>query len=285
MDQPNTKAALDAGIALADIKPRLTTIEHPSGVQIPVGLVPPGFSLVLLRDALAIGDERAETPRRLVGCATLDELDSFVAHANRFKDERSVVFADAEGVKLTAVYDYHNGHADPRWCGHSAVYSCPLSDEWKLWIGGHEKGMTQDAFGQLIEDRFEDLVAADGDFAAPAAVLEMARNLAVRAKGTFERKVNVTTGEVAFVCKDEHETASTKIPRAFLLGIPVFQAGARYKVEARVRFSLRDNRPAFAYSLHRSADILRDAFGEVRAKVHTETGLPVLAGALEKSAG
>jgi hypothetical protein len=52
-------------------------------------------------------------------------------------------------------------------------------------------------------------------------------------------------------------------------------------LEARVRFSMREGRPTFAYSLYMPEKVLKDAFNEVRNKVAADTALPVFAGSPE----
>lgn len=288
-DNENTHdvaAALEAGIAIAKIEDR--TNFHDDTTGIPYVLVPKDMRLEVPKAAIELSDARAATPRARMGTAQHDELDSFIAHVNRFKDNASAIFADIQAVRLTAVLDYHpSGPSGARWGRHRSVYRCPLSRPWQRWLAQNEKPFTQDAFGEFIDQNLADISnpnAAGGvsdDVAQPAALVEMARNLIVRTKGEFSRHVNVTTGEASLISKLENESTSTKIPRAFVLGIPVFEGGTLYAVEARVRFAMREGKPSFAYSLYQHEKVLKDAFGEVRAKVAADTSLPVFAGSPE----
>lgn len=268
------ESAVEAGANGAHIDTRITEIEG-----VPVGYVggaEPKFQV--LSAVLDISDGRADAPRRRRGTAVHHEVGSFVEFVNRHKSPASVCFADGPNVKVTAVLNYQPAGPDvAAWGDHRAVYSCPLSDQWRAWNAAADKPMSQEAFAQFLEDHLDDIRSADG-FPAAASMVELARNLVIRSKGVFERKINPTTGEGIMVCKDEHEESSTRIPRAFLLGIPVFEAGAPYAVEARLRFTMAGGRPAFAFALYRAREILRDAFGEVRARVAKETSLPMFAG-------
>lgn len=282
MDQENNvQAAIDAGRQIGGISERWDEI-----LGIPVALVPPSAQLNVLEGVIARADQRAPAPREINGKATHQELESFIAHANRFKTEHSAVFADTSAVKLTAVYDYHKGPAAPAWGRHRSEYTCPLSEQWKTWTTHSGQKLTQEVFAQFIEDHLDDLASPvgngeDKDLPMPAEVLTMARNLVIRSKGEFSRTINPTTGEGSLVCRNENETTSTRIPRAFLLGIPVFEAGALYRVEARMRMDMSSGRPIFAYVLYRPEEIKRDAFGEVRKAVIDKTSLPVFAGSPE----
>lgn len=259
--------------------------------EIPVAIMPSGGSLHVLDKILALEEARASKPRRLAGIATHTEVESFIAHTNRFKDEHSVVFADVEKVKLTTVFDYHqkgpSSSGVQRWGGHRSVYACPLSKQWKLWTENEGREFRQLEFAEFIDANRSDVAGRpegapiSEDVAAPADLISMARGLVINTKGVFERRINETTGESTLVAKTEHAEGSTKIPRAFLLKLPVFEAGAKYGVEARIRFSLNGGVPIFAYLLVESDLVLRDAFGEVRKRVTDETGLPIFAGTPE----
>lgn len=267
------QAAIEAGKQIAD-----QPIQSCCGI--PVAIVPEGFKVETLERLLELEESLRDEPNELRGCAMFSELEGFEAHANRFKTPASVIFADESRTQLHAVYDYHVEPDEPRWMRHRASYAAKLSPEWLAWAGRHEKPMSQDDFGTWIDYHMSDIVDAEG-YPPAAAVLEMARGLSIRIKGTFERKINPTTGEGTLVSKDEHDTSSTKIPRAFLLGIPVFLGGDKWAIEARVKFALKDGKPVFAYSLHQHDRKLREAFADIRKHASEATGLPVWAGSPE----
>lgn len=283
----DVQAAVAAGAATTIIEDRF----HHVG-DIPLAISPQG-KVEVLQELLAVQDQRAEAPRRLKGTALLTEVDSFIELVNRFKDGDSAIFADAGSVKLTAVFNYHmaqdsqqNEGEPARWGDHRAVYACPLSAEWKLWTASNEKWMGQEAFGQFIEDNLKDLAApcadvpGDKDMPEPARVLDVARNFIVHASHQFERSINPSTGEGTLVFKKENEVkGTTKVPKSFLLGIPVFEAGDAYRVEARLRYTVDGDKLKFQYALCQPQVTVRDAFGEVRKKVQQATGLPLFAGA------
>lgn len=292
----NTQAALDAGRAIATAEAKLIHVDADAEGQpaIPVAILKGqnGEQAIVLSEALALADARAEKPRAITGTAVLTDIDSFIAHVNRFKNPDSAVFADRAAVKLQAVYDYHlpsskassvGAPGNARWRKHRATYACPLSRQWKLWIAHNEQPFGQEDFGTFIDDNMVDLASGvtGEDFPAPASLLQMARNLVVRSKGTFERKLNPTTGEATLITKDEHEPESTKIYRAFLIGIPVFEGGDPYRVEARLRFSLASGRPQFSYSLFQWERHIEDAFGEICDNVRKGVELPVFFGTTE----
>ncbi len=239
-----------------------------------------GKSVVAADDIMSAIDARAASPRDRRGSVRLSEVDSLIAYINRYKSTNTIAWANVEGFAFAIVLDDHPAgapSAGAAWRNHRASYACPRSPEWQAWCALDGKWQTQEAFADFIESRLEDLRALDG-YPKPLDMLSMARNLLVRTAGTFQRSINPTTGDGILVNKTETTAESTQIPRAFLIGIPVFENGTPYQVEARVRFGLVEGRANFAYTLHRRKEIERDAFGDVRTKIATETGALMLAG-------
>lgn len=284
MNDSGTAAAIESGRRSADVNRRLVVFE---GVPVVAGA---DGGAAVAKDLLAELDARRPTPVRRKGTATLAELESFVEHVNRFKGPATVAFADVARFRVAAIFDYNPaGSASERdgdklagWMEHRAVYVCPRSPEWVAWTERDGRPMTQTEFADFVEARLEDLRSGSkDDYPKPVDVLAMARNLMVRTSGTFQRTIDPTTGTGTLIAKTEHGAESTKIHRAFLLGLRVFEGGELYAVEARVRFSLVEGRPAFSYQLYRRAELERDAFADVRAKVAEGTQVPVYAGAAE----
>lgn len=263
----------------ASIEQRLQVIAETDPTHVPVFVDGSGQVRFAREVADAIASARTAPPRRS-GNLWLTELDSFIGAVNRWKTKNTVVLADSKSFGLTAVYNAapEGGDASAAgWGDDLAHYTCPRSDEWKAWTEREGKPMNQEAFANFVDERLADLTSSKG-YPAPLEVLEMARNLLVRQQGTFQRTIDPTTGTGTLICKTEHGAESTKIHRAFMLALSVFEGGQKYGVEARVRFSLSEGRAAFAFDLHRRGEIERDAFGDVRKAVVDGCTVPVLAG-------
>ncbi len=283
-----TSAAVEAGRKAASLGDRFQTLAfHPEGAPephiseaIPIFLNQSG-EVEVADDVLATMRGLASGPRRRQSHPCFHDLASFVAYLHRHRHlTDTVAFANLSEFSVEAIFDYHPAgpeHDVARWMEHRASYVCPRSPEWIAWTERDGKAQPQEAFADFIEARLEDITSHEAKgFPKPMEVLEMARNLMVRTAGTFQRVIDPTTGTGTLVCKTEHGAESTRIPRAFLLGLRVFEGGQPYAVEARLRFELRDGRALFAYTLHRRAEIERDAFGDVQ-KAIAEV-VPVFAG-------
>ena len=238
--------------------------------------------LRILRDVENLIAERMEAPPRRQGNATLCELDSFIAHVNQYKRQRcTVVYADSVAALFTAVYNDHPDGSDPAqagWRDFRAQYACPLSPEWTAWLANANEPMSQSEFGDWLDERMDDLVLGGEGSPSPVEMLEMARNLHIYTQGTFSKVIDPTTGQYSMVCKEEHTSESTKIPRAFSCALRIFDGGAQYSVEMRVQFRMVRGAPVFSYNVHRAKELQADAFGDMRSKIHSDTDCPVLAG-------
>jgi len=277
---------------IIDIEHRIHTEAHPDNEHVAVPVVLSTTSggdgtatsrVVLATDILAELDKRMPGPRRREGRVQLLEVASFCEYVSRYQSPSSVIYANPQAMTFEAVIDEHpvvdnNVPSTPTaWRGHRAGYSCPKSPEWIVWTKHDGAEMKQEPFADFLDARLEDMVSA-GDYPKPIDVLAVARQLHIRTKGTFQREINPTNGDNILVQKTETETGSTQIPRAFMIAVPVFEGGERYQVEARVRFAIGEAGPRFSYTLHRRAEIERDAFGGVRKVVAETTKLPVLSG-------
>ncbi len=108
-------------------------------------------------------------PWRRAGTAKLQDLASLIAWANRHKGETSALFADIGAApSLTCIADYMGAGApvmdhetrDPKasHCRHRALYTFPMSKEWKLWTGVNNKALDKAEFGEFIEANAKDLL-------------------------------------------------------------------------------------------------------------------------------
>lgn len=249
------------------------------------------------RDAF---DEYREAPVRRKGTATVTDLDSFIAHVDRFKDGDSAVFADDDRSEpsLTAVLDYHAAGADgaPRFGGHRTRYAFPFSDEWKAWSESDAKPMSMVEFAAFLEDHIVDVLADDselpadmqkfvdavgGKIASPTKLMEIAVNLQVHEKSTLREATKLSSGEAELSFQSEHTDASgkpLKVPSLFLIGVPVFRNGDPWRIAVRFRYRKTQGGVLFFYEMWRPDRVFDAAFKEACDKVREATGLPLLMG-------
>lgn len=298
---PNTKNnELAIASFLKDhLTPQLVTVTGQDGTPTQVLITPQGLKSQSVKPFL---DEYRTAPERRRGTATLTDLPSFIAHVNRFKDEDSALFANADPQKpgLVAVLDYHRAGADgaPRFGQHRASYAFPLSDEWKAWFQANGLKMTQGDFAAFLEDRIGDIAAppVDGEEATPAAklaqllggkfaspqrLMDLSRGLSVRVDEKVAQVANLQTGEANIQFTTQHSDENgqpLKVPSLFLVTIPVFKSGAPYQLAVRLRYRVSHGSVSWFFELHRPDRVFEHAFNEACEKAGNETGLPLYQG-------
>lgn len=263
----------------------------------------PGTSVQSMKKLI---DEYRQTPERRKGTSHHVTLASFVKISNRFKAPNSAAFASAgDAPTITTIFDYHPEGAEgagdddlARFCGHRAVYSCPLSDEWKAWTSKAGKNLNQSEFAEFVEARILDVGAADdvGTLAAEmiakigvklagaSQLMELSRGLSLAVGHTVKNAKNLSNGETQVIFEEVHTDktgAPLQIPGAFVLAIPVFQLGEIWQVPVRLRYRVTNGQITWSFDLYRADRILSVAFDGACEAVENETGLPVFRGTPE----
>jgi uncharacterized protein YfdQ (DUF2303 family) len=219
-------------------------------------------------------------PRRAKGTVHLHDADSFAAYVNLHKSAATVVYSDAlsEQPKLVAVINDDAAQATPGWRDHRAVLAPQLTRAWQRWVGLDGKLLPQQAFAEHIEDGLAEIREPDA-----ASMLELAQTFIANNQVAFRSSRRLDSGETGLRYEETvAATAGTQgeiaIPRTLVLGIPVFEGGDPYKVEARFRYRINNGALLLGYRLNRPEDVLVDAFAHVVDQVEAATQLPALAG-------
>ena len=290
---PETEAL--AKILKEHHRPEVVDVETPDGRKVKVLVAPKGFDIHGLK---GFADAYRTAPERREGTAQLLELESFIAHAKRFADVDSAIFAspDAAAPKLVAVLDYHRATAEgaPRYGKHRAVYPFPLSEEWKAWQAKNGKQLGQKDFAEFLEDRIgdvaappadHDLVKHGGSLASPSQLVELSRGLDVHVGAQVKQAVKLSSGEAQIQFITEHKDGDgkpLKVPSAFVIQIPVFRNGALYELGVRLRYRVAPGAGvSWFFEIHRADRVFDDAFKEACLKAGSETSLPVFVGTPE----
>lgn len=291
------EAAAVARIIEKHVEPRLLDVKSTDGRSSSVLVLPTGLQPHAVEKFL---EHLKKAPDRREGTAKLAELDSLIEHANRFKDSDSALWAEPSesAPKLTAVLDYHRHGADgaPRFGRHRGVYAFPLSDEWHAWVEKNAQQMQQSAFAEFLEDRIQDIADPEGafanakafaeqlgisGFASPSRLLALSRGLSVHVDDRVTNKVDLSSGEATIHFETSHtddEGAPLNVPRAFLIRLPVFRAGAAYQLAVRLRYRVSGGRVMWSYEIHGVKRALDDAFREACERAKEGTGLPLFFG-------
>lgn len=256
----DTADAISAGLMLSEIRAIDGT---------PIAVLPEGAQVHELERMLV-------NPTRKRGATHLTDAASFIAFVKAEKTAETRVYLNTAQQTFVAIFNDHGASAG--WRDHRAVYACPLSIEWKIWINQNGKQVDQVAFAQFIESNLPDI--AD----PPAAdMLEISRSLEAKKKVNFSSGIRLSNGQNELTYEEEISGTAAKgklqVPEIFTIGIPVLEGGQRYAVQARLRYRIRDGgQLTIWYELIRPHKVIEDAMNELRASVGKELELTVLAG-------
>lgn len=227
-----------------------------------------------------------KTPARARGTVNLRDMASFIAYV---RERCPDVTSESSTLRMygtitpkpgfRAVFNDH-GAALPGWRDDLAVFDCPLSEEWTRWTAKNGTKMDQETFATWIEDNLPDIAEP-----AAADMLEIARSLEAKKKVNFASGLRLSNGQTQFTYEETIEGTASKgritVPEVFALGLPVFENGDRYRVEARLRYRIADGgKLTMWYDLLRPHKILEDAMRFQWKAIEAALGVTVFNGAV-----
>ena len=232
-----------------------------SSAEVPFLVVPDGYTL---RDTEAL----QKAPRRIRERLQFGTVEAFIAYVGRWSSERSVIFANEDTRILRAVLDYHQKD-EPAWCDHSAFFTAQLSREAEAWTRNNGKPLEQIQFAEFLEERIADVVEPAG-----AELLERALKLQFIQQAVFGSALRLQSGEFQLQYSMENQKGTVELPEKIALGIPLFRSGKAYRIEARLRYRLKDNKVVFICKLVEIERAIEHAFAEIVSEVHQ--ALPIV---------
>lgn len=237
---------------------------------LPYTLLPPGWQCAQL--------PRKTEPDRARGTVKLRDADSFIKFFNYHKVEESRIYASLQPARFLAVMDDHSSVDSSRgWREFRADFTVPPSREWVLWTGQDRKPMTQLELAEFLQDNLPDVVEPDG-----AALLEMALRFEASQTGSFVAAQRLQDGSHDLQWKaDNNASGTVKLPEHIAISVPVFENTLAVRVQARLRYRLKEGRLAIWYELVRPHKVMEEAFRATWGAVKEACGDVILLGAPE----
>jgi len=226
-------------------------------------------------------------PLRPSGTFRFYQLDGFIDYiaSHIHPGPRAELWADCNKHTITAVLDGHQrndpldvGMQEPGWGAHRAILEFQLTAAWSEWSEFCKKSHPQDEFADFLDDHLSDIVEPNA-----ADLLEIASSLSVASGVKFQQALRLASGEVSFKYIEEHNASAgrqnqLKIPKSITLALAPFEGSDPFKVPARFRYSLRDQKLTLRLLLDRPDQILRSSMNNAIQAIEGQTELIVYHG-------
>ncbi|WP_367154685.1 YfdQ family protein [Methylomonas sp. HYX-M1] len=255
----NIQAAIDAGRELA------TKPFEIAGT--PFLVLPDDHNYVELSDL-------REHPKRIKQTVKHTTAASFIDYCNRFAHENSVIMMDDENNRFTAIFDYHGPDAAD-WGDHKAVFGLKPTVEWNNWKAFDGKAMSQSEFGKFIETNLEEIIEPTG-----AEMLEISLSIQAKTEVKFSQAQRLDNGQMQLTYNEEINGSAgvkgqLKIPQTFKIGLRLYEGGAPYQIEARLRYRIKDGNLTLWYELIRPHKTVQANLTETEELISTSVGSAV----------
>lgn len=243
--------------------------------------MPPGWNLQE-RDE----EKLLDAPRRKRATIVLNDADSFVDYIKRhgsLGDSTIWCIANykAGDVKFTGIINDHGEARDAAaWRDHKASFSPDFSEEWNRWVGKNKQPFNQQDFASFIEENLKDIASVDGS-PTGAQMLEMALTFEANQDMRFKSAIRLQSGgvQMSFAQDDDAQTIQKmQVFDRFTIGLQVFWNGDAYRIDARLRYRVRDGKLTFWFELIRQDKVLEDATSTLISQIKEKTGNPFFFG-------
>jgi uncharacterized protein YfdQ (DUF2303 family) len=284
MTEPITLEALAETGNIAETLAR--EFKAPQSIETPIAEItrvalPPGWKLSEIDD-----EKHTAAPRRKRAKVRLHDAPSFIDYVRRHGSlADSTVWCEANyaagKVAFAAILNDHGEEeSQAAWRDHTAHYTPVFSQEWSNWVGKNKTAFSQADFAQFIEDNLKDVTSAEG-LPTGSQMLEMALSFEANQDMRFKSAIRLQNGgvQMSFVQDDDSQTlAKMQLFDRFAIGIPVFWNGDAYRVDARLRYRVRDGKLTFWFELIRQDKVLEAATTTLIEQIRNVTGCPFFFG-------
>lgn len=287
----NIRTVLDAARSAEISSINLDELEQG---QLPVLFVPEGYTATVLKDL----EKHLPTPIRKIAVVSLSDADSFIAYTKEHGNSiHSHIYLQADypqgRVEFTAIINDHGGDYDAQaWRDHRATFNPDKSLEWQRWTKNNCTPMSQIEFASWIEDNMADIATVD-KLPNASQMLEMALSFEANSEKRFKSATRLQSGGISMEYIDTEDDATRQRMEMFdrfAIGIPVFAQpitvggqgtdapAVGYRIDARLKYRIREGKLALWYELVRADKVLAAASQDLVVKIRDEAGFPLLAG-------
>lgn len=162
-----------------------------------------------------------------------------------------------DDIGITAIIDAGDAGAPGRSV-HHVTLDPPIDPDWMDWMRLDGTLTDQESFAEFIENHTQNIRTPDA-----ATMLEIAESMHVNTSVEFEQGVRTQDGQVRIGYRETSQSKAgangdLEIPATIELQLAPFKNGPAYKVEARLRWRIRNKQLSIGVKLNRP-DLVRDA--------------------------
>lgn len=244
--------------------------------------LPPGWTLVEKDDDAKL----LAAPRRKIAKVKMHDAESFIDYMKRHGSLTSSTIwciADYKAGKVgfTGILNDHGeDESEPAFRDHRATFAPEFSEEWNRWTGMNKMPFNQAGFAEYIEENLKDIASVDGS-PTGSQMLEIALAFEANQDMKFKSAIRLKNGgvQMAFAQDDDAGTlAKMSAFDRFTVGFPVFWNGDAYRIDARLRYRVREGKLTFWFELIRQDLILEAATQTLITLIRDKTGNPFFFG-------
>lgn len=183
------------------------------------------------------------------------DVDSLGQYLRKFRNADTMICADYEGAKISAVID-GDSITEPSHKRHKARFEAMQSDVLKAWLKVSGKGLAQVEFGLFLEDRAVDVIQPEA-----ASIMEMVMTFDATKKVSFKSSQRLYDGQRQFQYVEENETrGAVTLPDHLIILAPVYRGMEPQRIKFMVRYRIEEGKLRFQIDMHDRDRVLREAF-------------------------
>ncbi len=258
------------------------------------------------------GTAKLTTLESVITWANRFKGEGSVLYAKNDDDAPSLTCIADYHLSGASIVDVNTGDPTARHGKHRAIYSFPLSKKWQAWMKMSGTAQSGVEMGAFLEDNILDVIdppiqvtspgiagseaseaelrlidiarRLEGGYGTGAQLLGMAKSFTVNEAADYAVTNNSTTGEASIQIKSEHldsNGAPIRVPKLFLIAIPVFEGGAIFRLPVRFQYRKAGPTVKFFLTIHEPTHAKDVAFNEAIKDAADQTELPLLIGSPE----
>ena len=213
-----------------------------------------------------------DRPPRRRGNVFFSDLNGWADYVLNFKTKDSNVYICAKGTIFSAYCIFNDGRNGDiaEWGDYIARFDPGQSIELVKWIENDNKHMSQEDMAYFLEDRLNDIAGDGKNDPSAVQVLEAVTDLQQLTHVTFRSAVDLSNGMRKFAyVEDGGAAGEVKVPKEFLIGIPIFNNEKFFAIRVKLRYKIDRNTGALTiwYQMQQLNEVCKAAIYDLEQRI------------------